>query len=174
MARRTIAVCFGLLLIAFAANPAQAQKRPVQVSLVTPVQIFPPEDTIVGVRLNILYGSNEAVYGLDLGIANRTTGLSRGVMYGVVGIAEDFQGWQHGLVNVSEGKFEGFQDGWVNVADVFRGFQAGVVNYSLDTEGFQLSLVNYAKTLKGLQIGLINIIAEGGMLPVFPIFNVGT
>lgn len=150
-----------------------AQRRPIQLSLVTPVQIFPPEDTIAGVRINILYGRNVAVTGLDIGIVNHSTGISRGLQYGLVGIAEDFQGWQSHAVNVANGKFEGFQSGYVNVSEVFRGFQMGLVNYANDTEGLQLSLVNYAETLKGLQIGLVNIIKEDGLFPVFPIFNVG-
>ncbi len=150
-----------------------AQKRPIQLSLVTPVQIFPPEDTIAGVRINILYGRNVAVTGLDVGIVNHSRGISRGLQYGLVGIAEDFQGWQSHAVNVAHGKFEGFQSGHVNVSNVFRGFQLGLVNYAKDTEGFQLSLVNYARTLKGLQIGLVNVIKEGGLFPVFPVFNFG-
>ncbi len=169
---------FVMLSCSFAAlvltpQASLAQKRPIQISLVTPVQIFPPEDTIAGVRINILYGRNVAVTGLDIGLVNHSTGISRGLQYGLVGVVEDFQGWQSHAVNVANGKFEGFQDGTVNVSEVFRGFQLGLVNYSKDTEGFQLSLVNYAETMKGLQIGLVNIIKEGGLFPVFPIFNFG-
>ncbi len=168
-------VTLGCAIAAFAFAPESslAQKRPVQISLVTPVQIFPPEDTIAGLRINILYGRNVAITGLDIGIVNHSTGISRGLQYGLVGVVEDFQGWQSHAVNVANGKFEGFQSGWVNVSEIFRGFQYGLVNYANDTEGFQLSLVNYAQTLKGLQIGLVNIIREDGLFPVFPIFNVG-
>lgn len=164
-----------VLFFAFAltASPAVAQKRPVQLSLVTPVQIFPAEDTITGVRLNLLYGRNAMVVGLDIGIANHTTGMTRGLQAGIVGISEDFQGWQYGVVNMANGKFEGFQEGVVNISDTFRGFQLGWVNHTMDAEGLQVSIVNYARRLKGLQIGVINIISEGGMFPVFPIFNVG-
>ncbi len=160
--------------VALSAESARAQKKPVQLSLVTPIQIFPAEDTIAGVRLNILYGRNAVVNGLDVGIVNHTTVVSRGVQYGVVGIAGSFQGVQYHAVNISKDKFEGWQLGHVNVANTFRGFQSGIVNVAQDTEGFQLSIVNYAASLKGLQIGLINIIKEGGMLPVFPLFNIGT
>ena len=162
-----------LFALALAATPALAQRRPVQLSLVSPVQIFPPQDTIAGVRLNLLYGKNAMVVGLDVGIANHTTGLTRGLQYGLVDISEDFQGWQYGVVTIANGKFEGFQEGIVNVSDTFRGFQLGWVNHAMDAEGLQLSIVNYARRLKGLQIGLVNIISEGGMFPVFPIFNVG-
>ena len=153
---------------------AKAQKKPVQLSLVTPLQIFPPEDTIGGVRLNLLYGRNAVVNGLDVGLVNHTTEISRGVQFGVVGLAVDFHGIQYHAVSIAKGKFEGWQLGYVNVSEVFRGFQAGLVNYSVDAEGFQLSLVNYAHSFTGLQMGLVNIIREGGMLPFFPIFNIGS
>ncbi len=161
------------VLACFALTPvsALAQKKPVQLSLVTPVQIFPPEDTIAGVRLNILYGRNVVVSGLDIGLVNHTTDISRGVQHGLVGIAGSFQGIQVHVVNISKGKFEGWQMGHVNVSDTFRGFQMGLVNTSGEAEGFQLSLVNYARRLTGLQIGLLNINKEGGMVPVFPLFT---
>jgi hypothetical protein len=162
------------LAIGVVPQSAHAQKKPVQLSLVTPVQIFPPEDTIGGVRLNLLYGRNAVVNGLDVGLINRTTEISRGVQFGVVGLAEDFQGIQYHAVSIANGKFEGWQLGYVNVSEVFRGFQAGLVNYSVEAEGFQLSLVNYAHSFTGLQVGLVNIIREGGMLPFFPIFNIGS
>lgn len=149
------------------------QRRPVQLSLVTPIQIFPKEDTIVGVRLNLIYGSNAEVRGIDIGIANHTTGgRSVGVQFGVVGIAGgDFVGWQDNYVNIVKGKFEGLQSGLVNVANEASGLQLAWVNHTQRASGLQLSIVNYARTLNGIQIGLVNIIAEGGAFPVFPIVN---
>ena len=145
-------------------NQAWAQKKPIQLALFSPVQIFPPEDTIAGVRLSI-YGKNAVVNGVDVGIVNKTTEVSRGVMWGIVGLANDFQGVQSHWVSISKGKFEGWQMGYVNISDTFRGFQSELVNVAnADAEGLQLSLVNYAKKFTGLQIGLVNIIEEGGML----------
>jgi hypothetical protein len=163
-----------MVLVPLATHQALAQKKPIQLSLATPVQIFPPEDTIAGVRLNLIYGRNAVVNGVDVGLVNKTTEVSRGFQLGIVGLVGSFQGVQWGVVNISEGKFEGWQRGVVNVSDTFRGYQAGLVNSGRDVEGFQLSLVNYARSFKGLQIGLVNIIKEGGMLPFFPIFNIGT
>ena len=103
--------------------------------------------------------------GVDVGIVNKTTEVSRGVMWGIVGLANDFQGVQSHWVSISKGKFEGWQMGHVNISDTFRGFQSGLVNVAnADAEGLQLSLLNYAKKFTGLQIGLVNIIEEGGML----------
>lgn len=136
-----------------------AQTRPIQLSLVTPIQIFPETDPIAGLRLNLLYGRNVSVTGLDLGLVNHTTtGTSKGLQYGLVSIADsDFMGWQYSWVNVTQGRCEGLQ--W------------GFVNYTNEMSGLQLGFVNYARTMKGLQIGLVNIIKQGGQFPVFPIVN---
>ena len=86
-----------------------AQERPIQVALVNPIQIFPEDQSIRGLRLNILYGRNASVTGLDIGLVNHTTAPSAGLQYGLVGLADsDFRGWQNHLVNVTKGRFEGF------------------------------------------------------------------
>ena len=155
-----VLLSLAVLTLIFICTPVQAQKnRPVQVALITPAQIFPEEDAITGVRLNLIYGRNVSVTGLDLGLINHTTtDKSMGIQFGIIGLADsDFTGWQDNWVNVTKGRFEGFQ--W------------GVVNYSYDTRGFQLGLVNYTQTMNGLQIGIVNIIRQGGAFPVFPIVN---
>jgi len=160
MARKS---CWFLVLVVgvliLIAAPILAETRPIQIALVTPIQIFPEDNSITGVRLNLLYGRNVSVTGLDVGLVNHTTtGKFIGLQYGIVGLSDsDFSGWQDCVVNITNQKFEGFQFGWVNYA-----------NY---LSGFQLGLVNYAKTAKGLQIGLVNIIRQGGQFPVFPIVN---
>jgi hypothetical protein len=137
----------------------RAQARPVNLALVTPIQIFPATDSIKGVRLNLIYGRNASVTGLDVGIANHTTGATTGVQWGMVNITGSFVGWQNGMVNVTEEEFEGLQWGWVN--------SAGRIN------GLQLGLVNYAKRANGVQIGIVNIIKEGGQFPFMVIVNWG-
>ena len=159
---RKSCVLLGLaaLTLIFICTPVQAQQnRPIQIAIVTPAQIFPEEDPISGIRLNLIYGRNVSVTGLDLGLINHTTtGKSMGIQFGIIGLVDsDFVGWQDNWVNVTKGRFEGFQ--W------------GAVNYSTDTRGFQLGLVNYAQTMNGLQIGIVNIIRQGGAFPVFPIVN---
>jgi hypothetical protein len=160
MARRNcLSLVFVVCVLILTAAPILAENSPIQISLVTPIQIFPERYTITGLRLNLLYGSNVAVTGLDVGLFNRTTtGKFKGLQYGLVGLADsDCAGWQDNFVNITNGKFEGFQFGWVNYA-----------NYM---SGFQLGFINYAKTAKGLQIGLVNIIKQGGQFPIFPIVN---
>jgi len=139
---------------------AQQQERPVQLSLVTPVQIFPAEYAVKGFRLNLIYGRNAAFSGFDLGLANHVTpGPATGVQWGLVNLTESFIGWQDGVVNLNSGEFEGLQLGGFN--------SAGRIN------GLQLGLVNYSKRANGVQIGLVNIIKEGGTFPVMVIANWG-
>jgi hypothetical protein len=166
-------VLAGLALALFASPLHGQEQRVFQLSLVTPLQIFPEEDRIGGVRVNLIYGRNVSVAGLDIGIANHTTtGTTKGVQFGIVGIADNaFMGWQANWVNYTKGKFEGFQQGLVNVAGEAVGFQYALANITDEMTGLQLSLVNYTKRMRGIQVGLVNIIKEGGFLPVFPIVN---
>ncbi|MBA3052887.1 MAG: hypothetical protein ABII20_04680 [Candidatus Omnitrophota bacterium] len=132
-----------IIALAFAAA-AQAGTKPLQLALVDPVQLVSAETSISGLRLNFLYGRNESVEGVDLGL---------------VGLADSsFTGWQYNFLgNISKGDFSGLQ--------------MGFVNYAGNAKGLQLGVVNYAGSLKGLQIGLINIIDKGGVLPVMPFIN---
>lgn len=147
------------LFIIFSSTSIFAQSKPIQLAFFTPVQIFPEENPISGVRFNLIYGRNISVTGLDLGLVNHTTkDLSKGVQFGLVGLVDsDFIGWQNNWINITKNNFEGFQ--W------------GIVNYANFANGLQLGIVNYTGSMKGLQIGLVNIIKEGGAFPFFPIVN---
>jgi hypothetical protein len=136
-----------------------AASNPFQLALFSPVQLVPESDGVRGVRLDILYGCNTEVRGLDLGLVNRTTsGESKVLQLGFVGWAEDnLSGFQWNDINFTRNDFKGFQ--W------------GVINYAGNARGFQLGLVNYTENMYGLQIGLINVIKQGKFLPFFPIFN---
>jgi hypothetical protein len=137
----------------------RAQNSPIQLSLVTPIQIVPQERPIGGFRFNLIYGRNTQVVGLDLGLVNHNTaGVSKGLQWGLVSIVDaDFNGWQAHSVNLTEGKVEGLQTGLYNTAS--------------SMSGVQLGFVNHAGKMHGLQIGIVNIIKTGGQFPVFPIVN---
>ncbi|MCP4703426.1 MAG: hypothetical protein GY865_02350, partial [candidate division Zixibacteria bacterium] len=62
-----------LVLLILSVTPVMAQHKPVQLSLFNPIQIFPETDGITGVRLNLLYGRNTKVIGVDFGLVNHTT-----------------------------------------------------------------------------------------------------
>jgi hypothetical protein len=156
-----MSLALALLPIVIAAGPLRAQvtERPINLALVAPIQIFPATDAVKGVRLNLIYGKNAAMTGLDLGIANHVTGLAKGVQWGLVNLTDAMVGWQDGFVNLNEGEFEGLQSGAFN--------STGRIN------GLQFGLVNYARRANGVQIGLVNIIKEGGFLPFMVIANWG-
>lgn len=166
-------VLLGLVFLTTTTSLHAQRERAIQLSLLTPVQLFPEADAITGVRLNLLYGRNAWVRGLDLGLVNHTTsGTSKGVQFGLVSINRtNFVGWQYGAVNLVEKKFEGFQQGLYNGNDEGSGLQLGFVNTSQNFKGLQIGLVNYARQLHGLQIGIVNIISQGGVAPVLPIVN---
>lgn len=164
MKSRLLTVLLIALVAVTLAAPVAAQDgadkgRPIQLSLITPIQIFNEDVPITGIRVNLLYGRQSSVVGLDIGLVNHTTsGVSKGLQYGLVGINDArFVGWADHFVNISKSDFEGLQTGFVNSANHCSGLQFG--------------FVNYARTMKGLQIGLINIIKTGGQFPVFPIVN---
>jgi hypothetical protein len=148
-----------LITLTLVSGQALAQEHPFQLALITPIQIFPENSAITGLRIDLIYGSNTTVKGLDWGFINHTTsGTSLGLALGAVNLADaNFTGLQYGWVNLTNGNFEGMQ--W------------GLVNHANYANGFQLGFVNHANKLKGLQIGLINIIKTGGQFPVFPIVN---
>ena len=146
-------------VVTLLAVPAAAQNKPINIALVTPIQIVPETEAVSGFRWNIIYGKNSAMTGLDLGIANHVGGHMEGVQFGWVNLTETMVGWQDGIVNYNTGEFEGLQ--W------------GGVNYTGRINGLQLGVVNYAERANGVQIGLVNIIKEGGFLPVMIIANWG-
>ena len=147
------------MLLAGAAGALQAQ-APIQLAFVTPIQIVPESQPVKGLRIDLLYGSNSAMTGLDIGLVNRTTTGPSG-------------GLEWGGVNLTGGKFTGAQIGWVNIGDANEGLQWGLFNSNKNMNGLQLAVVNYAERIHGVQIGLINIITTGGQFPVFPIVNWG-
>jgi len=159
---------------ALGSAPLRAQEQPIQLALVAPVQLVPEGRAIRGLRLDLLYGRNTAVTGLDVGLVNHTTrGPSAGLQYGLVNLAGgDFTGWQASLVGVTQGRFTGLQSGAVNSAGSGSGVQWGMVNVAETMHGLQFGFVNVARRMnKGVQIGLVNIIREGGQFPIFPIVN---
>lgn len=171
----TVVVLFvGIVsIIGIMPEKAEAQdSKPVQLSLIHPVQLFPAETNIQGIRLNLIYGRNESVSGLDIGLINHATTF-KGLQYGAVGISDsDFVGWQYHFVNIAKESVTGAQTGLFNSAGDMKGFQYGFVNTSDQMNGVQLGVVNYTQRMtRGLQIGVVNIISEGGKFPVFPVVN---
>jgi hypothetical protein len=118
--------------------------KPFQVALFKPLQIFGEDTSIRWFRLNILYGANEDMSGLDIGLVGHTTGA--------------FSGFGLSSVNFVEGEARAWQWGIVNVAGTMSGFQLGVVNMA-------------TTMTKGLQIGLVNVIKSKESWPILPLVN---
>ncbi len=175
--RSTCTIILALLLLGgiFAPDPVSAQEAelPLQLSLFNPVQARPEDTSIFLLRINLIYGKNVSVKGLDIGIANHCTGgISKGLQWGIVGFIEgDFIGWQDQFVNIVGGTFTGFQSGFYNDLDNGEAFQLGFINRARTVSGFQLGFVNYTEGMYGLQIGLINFIQDKDKFPVLPIVN---
>ena len=151
---------------------ALAKPKPVQLSLWSPAQIVPEDQSISGVRLSLIYGVNADVSGLDLGLVTKTTGNQVGASWAFVHLNEgDFLGYQDGLVNRVRGDFLGWKSGFVNLTGgKFSGLQTGFVNQAGVLHGVQLGIWNSASSLDGaLQIGILNFNKSGkphGFLPI--------
>ena len=175
--RDFIAMLIAVILIVglFAADPvwAQGTEEPFQLSLFNPIQVRPEETSIFLLRVNLIYGKNVSVKGLDIGMVNHCSGgVTKALQWGLVGFVEgDFLGWQDHFVNMTAGTFTGFQSGFYNDIDNGEAFQLGFINRARTVSGFQLGIVNYTESMYGLQIGLINFIKEKDKLPVLPLVN---
>lgn len=157
--KQTCIVVLVLILLVCAGAEANAQSKPVQLALFNPVQIFPENTSIGGIRLSLIYGKNATVSGLDWGLVTHTTSGTS-------------MGWRSAFVGINEANFVGLQQAFVNINDQnAEGVQMGFYNHAGHMSGLQLGVINHAGSMKGLQIGLINIIKSGGQFPVFPIVN---
>jgi hypothetical protein len=135
------------------------QSRPFQLALVAPAQLVPGDESIQGLRLNLIFGSNHNVSGVDIGLAHETTG--------------DFRGIAFGLVSFVRGEGRGLQfDGiYSDASKSMSGLQVGLFNHSGSMHGVQIGLANFADDMTGIQIGLWNEIKNKEMWNVLPLFN---
>ncbi len=141
-------------------------------------QLVPPEIAVSGLKLNLPYGNNYQVTGLDLGLVsiNRSQGDQHPASVSAIQVNlwnstdGDFTGLQVGLVNIADNS-SGIVVGLCNVtSNCARGLFVGLINSSLDFRGIAIGVVNYTQFLTGIQIGLVNIATES-TLPFFPIIN---
>jgi hypothetical protein len=142
------------------AQPAQTTEsaKPIQLALVPPVQLVPEDESIRGFRLNI-YGRNQNVSGVDIGLVHETKANFTGVEFGVLCF---IHGEGHGLL------FNGI---YTEATERMTGLQVGMLNRSKSMHGLQIGLVNISDEMTGIQIGLWNEIKNKQELPVLPLFN---
>jgi len=148
------------------------------VNLFTPLQLPSETCDVYGLRMNLLFGRNIKVYGLDVGIA----GFSASDVYGLQanalnwneryskafqfgGIAslnlQDFAGFQAaGICNIDLGESCGVQvAGAFNKNEMFRGLQlAALANICNDnSKGVQVALINAPRSeWSGASVGFMN------------------
>ncbi len=160
-----------------------------QLSLWEPAQIFPSTYDVYGLRLNLLYGKINALYGLDIGGFNYATSDTRGCQIGVLGnragnllgveiavgmnwVGNEMVGCQFGLINRIDATGNGLQVGLYNTAgEDFGGTQIGVFNWVGNMRGVQIGVANACDTLHGIQIGLFNFVSKANYMNFCPIFN---
>ena len=117
--------------------------------------------------LNVLYGVNGGLNGLELGgLANYNNGDVNGMQ--LAGMANINRGYTNGLMwsggfNLTLGDARGVQLSDINIAaGDFKGFQAGVINYAGRLRGVQLGVINIVGEDNGaVPIGLINVVKGG-------------
>jgi hypothetical protein len=145
-----------------------ASMTPFQASLFTPAQIFTPATPVRGMRLNVIYGEQTSIWGLDVGTLNRTTSDVRGVQIGAVNWGREFTGVQIGSYNINDSDDPSLQTGvrvnlTFGVQAKFRGFDFGAFNMTtLDMRGLQIAIVNAnLGSALGMQLGVGNSVQGG-------------
>ena len=162
----------------FNRDPDSAGKfTPIQLAFATPMQIAPESWDVMGLRLNLIYGSNHNVTFLDVGLLNHTINRQTGIQVAGIwnGVEGEMSGIQvAGILNSAGNAYmmSGIQAGSINLAGDATGLQVGVFNNANSMQGMQVGVVNNAATLQGVQIGLINLITAGP-IPFMPVLNVG-
>ena len=132
-------------------------------------QLSPADSNIYGLRINLGYGTNEDVWGFDLGTINSATrfyglqlggwnkiGKVVGLQAGLVNSTTFAYGFQLGGWNYTE-QITGLQGGLFNSATAVSGLQLGGWNTAGEVLGFQLGGVNEAREVLGLQLSLWNV-----------------
>lgn len=111
-----------LTMCAFFIGSARAE-LPISVSLFNPIQVVDEDDSVKGLRFNLIYGANHDVTGIDAGFINRTYGTQKGFQIGIFNNVNEFHGLQIGLINRVQ-RLDGMQFGLANI------------HYEADNKGF--------------------------------------
>ncbi|MDJ0853362.1 MAG: hypothetical protein QNK04_33775 [Myxococcota bacterium] len=147
----------------------------------------PDDPNVSGFRLSLLYGENEKMGGLDLGLLSLSSSRNRSGAAIIAGISRTkgrSSGLNSALIITHEGEATGVNASFINIVKTLKsGLNIGFLNI---TEGFssadlsglgisdrsnvQVGFVNVTRKIEKFQFGFLNI-AENGFLPVFPIVN---
>lgn len=189
-----------LLLVLIMALPftAHAATTPISVSIVDPVQFPPSNWDVTGLRANLIYGNHRNVYGIDVGVVNRSKRFAGVSAAALANINDDHMfagGFQFaGIANVNrkkamivgaqvaavanynhgESSVIGVQLALANLTShtTINGIQLGLYNSARTVRGLQIGVINRTQNLTGIQIGLMNVY-EKGTFKYSPILNAG-
>lgn len=120
-----------------------------QLSIFSPLQLFPERYVIGGLALGLIQTDNAEVYGVQYAPIS-AAGKMGGVQTGILCSADDMYGFQAG--------------GLFNQAKNVYGAQFGAINLAGTVRGVQIGFLNMAKNLKGIQIGFLNVLSDPGLL----------
>ncbi len=130
---------------------------PFQIALIDPIQFFNRTTNIAGMRLNLMYGKNAEVWGLDVGLWSRSEWLN-GLAVGVANQSSQLRGIQVGGANVALDDAIGLQAGVINgIGRDGTLVQLGVFNDSTAPLGL-------SNDIFGMQVGVLNM----NLLPFAP------
>ncbi|MGB6128151.1 MAG: phaC PHA synthase [Psychrilyobacter sp.] len=123
---------------------------------------LPAEQRVNGVRLNLLYGENRNMTGLDinilaLGETNNFTGVQLSPFWlGANKVNNSFTGVGIGAANIHMGQSTGVVWGMVNYTNDFNGLQLGFVNFNQKKSVINLGGFNFNQGESTVDIGVVN------------------
>jgi hypothetical protein len=156
------------LLLLPLAPACRASAAPVQLSLWNPIQLFSDDSDITGIRLNLLYGNNRNICGLDIGLINQVARHCQGAQVAALlndtgffnnqDVLSRMTGCQLSLAMNSAGNINGLQA--AGLANLVRadmvGMQLGCLLGNVcmgDGHGVQLGPANITlKSITGVQL----------------------
>ena len=133
-------------------------------------QLVPEDIDVSGLKINLPYGSNQNVAGIDIGFVSINDNVAA-LQLNWLNVSNDsFSGIQFGIVNLS-GASAGLSFSFFNSTEsISKGVDLAFINTALEHRGVQIGLINYTEFLTGVQLGLVNI-ATKSTLPFFPFIN---
>lgn len=154
---KKIKTLFGML---FLISTMTFSETPFQLGV--PGTNMPADQDVKGVRLNLLYGKNTNMNGLDINIlALGETDNFRGIQIspfwlGANKVNDSFTGVGFGGANIYLGKSTGVALGFLNYTNNFNGLQWGVVNFNQKKSVINLGAVNFNQGESTVDIGFVN------------------
>ncbi len=138
---------------------------PLEINLASPLQVPWYVRDVYGIRLNLIYGRSQNVYGLDVGVV----GLNDSDMAGVE--VEGFnwiQGSQYGLGvgaigNVVMKHAYGVQVGGLinRFLDESAGLALGLLDFTMGYDGVQIGAFMWdGASVMGVQLGVVNVVQK--------------